>query len=142
MTNNRVVSRFGAALLLFCLAASAYAHHGIVGWFDMSRSISVKGTVTSFEWTNPHSYISCDVKDEQGAITKWNAEMGGVPMLGRAGWRRETVKPGDQITLMGRPAKDGKHSMLLDKVVLANGKELPATDVPLPPAEGDKTPKE
>ena len=91
---------FPSAVVLFflSLAGSASAHHGFVSWFDMSRSITVKGTVTSFEWTNPHSYIYFDVKDEKGAIEKWSAEMGGVPMLGRAGWRRETVKPGDEIT--------------------------------------------
>ena len=142
MTNKLVVSRLTTVLLLLSLAPATYAHHGIVAWFDMSRSITVKGTVTSFEWTNPHSYIYFDVKDEKGAIEKWSAEMGGVPMLGRAGWRRETVKPGDEITLIGKPAKDGKHLMLLDKAILANGQELPASDVPLPPADGAKTPKE
>jgi Family of unknown function (DUF6152) len=142
MTNKLVISRLATVLLLLSLAAVTYAHHGIVAWFDMSRSMTVKGTVTSFEWTNPHSYIYFDVKDEKGAIAKWSAEMGGVPMLGLAGWRRETVKPGDEITLIGKPAKDGKHSMLLDKAILANGQELPASDVPLSPADGDKTPKE
>lgn len=131
-----------AVFLLLSLGRTAHAHHGIVAWFDMSRSITVKGTVTSFEWTNPHSYIYFDVKDDKGAVQKWSAEMGGVPMLGRAGWRREMLKPGDEIALSGRPAKDGKHSMLLEKVVLPNGQELPTVDVPLPPVEGAKAPKE
>lgn len=142
MKIKRVVFLAAGALLLFSFALATYAHHGIVAWFDMSRSITVKGTVTSFEWTNPHSYIYFDAKDEDGANEKWSAEMGGVPMLGRAGWRRETVKPGDQITLTGKPAKDGKHSMLLDKVVLANGQELAASDLGAADAsDGAKVPK-
>jgi uncharacterized protein DUF6152 len=131
-----------AVLVLLSLAAATYAHHGFVAWFDMTRSITVKGTVTSFDWTNPHAYIHIDVKNDKGAMEKWSAEMGGVAMLSRAGWRRDTVKPGDEITLIGRPARDGKPAALLDKVVLADGRELPASDLPLPPAEGAKTPKE
>ena len=114
----------GVALLFLSLAGSAYAHHGFVSWFDMSRSITVKGTVTSFDWTNPHSYIYFDVKDEKGATQKWSAELGAVAMLARAGWRKDTLKPGDEITLIGNPAKDGKPLMHLDKIVLANGQEL------------------
>jgi len=113
-----------AILSLLSLAGSAYAHHGFVSWFDMSRSITVKGTVTSFDWTNPHSYIYFDVKDDKGAVQKWSAELGAVAMLARAGWRKDTLKPGDEITLIGNPAKDSKPIMHLDKIVLANGQEL------------------
>ena len=113
-----------AVLLLLSLAGSAYAHHGFVSWFDMGRSVAVKGTVTSFDWTNPHSYIYFDVKDDKGAIQKWNAELGAVAMLARAGWRKDTLKPGDEITLIGNPAKDAKPLMHLDKIVFANGQEL------------------
>ena len=113
-----------AILILLSLAASAYAHHGFVSWFDMSRSVTVKGTVTSFDWTNPHSYIYLDVKDEKGATQKWSAELGAVAMLARAGWRKDTLKPGDEITLIGNPAKDAKPLMHLDKIVFANGQEL------------------
>jgi exonuclease VII large subunit len=111
-------------LLLLSLAGSAYAHHGFVSWFDMSRSVTVKGTVTSFDWTNPHSYIYFDVKDEKGAVQKWSAELGAVAMLARVGWRKDTLKPGDEITFTGNPAKDGKPQMHLDKIVFANGQEL------------------
>jgi exonuclease VII large subunit len=142
MKARRVVFSGACAFFLLWCAMAAYAHHGIVAWFDMSRSITVKGTVTSFEWTNPHSYIYFDVKDEKGANEKWSAEMGGVPMLGRASWRRETVKPGDQITLIGKPAKDGRHSILLEKAILANGQELAASDQGVAAAsEGAKVPK-
>jgi hypothetical protein len=118
-----------AAFILFSFAAATYAHHGIASWFDMSRSATVKGIVTGFDWTNPHSYIYLDAKDEKGVIQKWTAEMGSVGMLVRSGWRRGTLKAGDEIPLVGKPAKDGKPRMILDKAVLANGQELLARDV-------------
>lgn len=118
-----------AALSLLSLGGSTYAHHGVGAWYDTTRSVIVKGTVTSFEWSNPHSYIYVDAKDANGTIQKWSAEMGGLPMLTRHGWRRDTVKPGDEITLIGKPSRDGKPAMLLDKGVLGNGQELPANDL-------------
>jgi hypothetical protein len=124
VNNKLLVSATTSVLLLLSIAGPAYAHHGFVSWFDMSRSVTVKGTVTSFDWTNPHSYIYFDVKDEKGAIQKWSAELGAVAMLARAGWRKDTVKPGDEITLIGNPAKDGKPTMHLDKIIFANGQEL------------------
>jgi hypothetical protein len=124
MRNRLQVFSVTAVLLLLSPAGSTYAHHGFVSWFDMSRSVTVKGTVTTFDWTNPHSYIYFDVKDEKGAVQKWSAELGAVAMLARAGWRKDTLKPGDEITLTGNPAKDSKPMMHLDKIVLANGQEL------------------
>lgn len=125
-------------VLLLSLAGTSYAHHGISSWFDMARSTTVKGTVTGFDWTNPHSYIYLDAKDANGVMEKWTAEMGSVGMLVRSGWRRNTLKPGDEITLIGKPAKDGKPRMILDKVVFANGQELETRDVP---AEEGPAPK-
>jgi Family of unknown function (DUF6152) len=124
MRNKPLIFPAAVVLLLLPLAGSTFAHHGFVSWFDMSRSVTVKGTVTSFDWTNPHAYIYLDVKDDKGAIVKWSAELGAIAMLTRAGWKRDTLKPGDEITMTGNPAKDGKPVMHLDKVVLANGQEL------------------
>jgi len=129
MKDSLLVLLICAVLLLLSLAGATYAHHGFVAWFDTTRSITLKGTTTSFEWTNPHAYIYFEVKDEKGIIEKWSAEMGSVAMLARAGWKRDTVKPGDGITLIGKPSKDGKPAMLLDRLVLANGQELPASDL-------------
>jgi hypothetical protein len=130
MRNYLVAFRVAAGLLLLLVAPSTYAHHGINAWYDMTKSSTIKGTVTSFEWTNPHSYIHIDAKDEKGTIENWSVEMGNVGMLSRYGWRRDTLKPGDQITLIGKPARDGKPVMLLNKAVLANGQELQASDLP------------
>ena len=113
-----------AALLLLSFAGVAFAHHGFTSWFDMSRKVTVKGTVTGFDWTNPHAYIYLQVKDEKGAVEKWSIELGATGMLTRAGWRKDTLKAGDEITATGNPGKDGKPVMHLDKIVLGNGQEL------------------
>ena len=138
---DRLVFPVVAAFLLLALVGSSYAHHGITSWFDTARSITVKGAVTSFEWTNPHSYVYFDVKDAKGATEKWTAEMGGVGMLSRIGWRRDTLKPGSEITATGNPAKDGKPMMLLGKIVLPGGQELLGRDA-APSGEGTEAPKQ
>jgi len=86
----------------------------------------VKGTVTQFEWTNPHAYIHLDVKDDKGEVEKWSAELGSLECFPRANWKRDTVKPGDQITAFGSRAKDGRTVMRLEKVAFASGQELSA----------------
>jgi hypothetical protein len=140
MRNKLPAFPVAAVLLLFSFAGATYAHHGIVAWFDTARSITVKGTVTTFEWTNPHAYIYFDVKDDKGAVVKWSAEMGGVGMLARSGWRRDTLKAGDEITLVGKPSNNGKPIMLLDKVIFANGQELFGRDLTVP-VDGAPAPK-
>ena len=124
MRNKRLAFSATAIVLLLSLGGSAFAHHGFVSWFDTSRSVTIKGTVTSFDWTNPHSYIYLDVKNEKGAVEKWTLELGALAMLSRAGWRKDTVKPGDEITAIGNPAKEAKPVMHLEKIVFANGQEL------------------
>jgi len=128
MMNKPLVFSAACVLLLLSLAGATNAHHGIAAWYDVSKTATVKGTVTGFDWTNPHAYIRLDAKDEKGAIEKWTAEMGSVGMLSRQGWRRDTLKPGDEITLIGRPGRDGKPVMILEKIVLANGQELATSD--------------
>jgi Family of unknown function (DUF6152) len=115
---------FAAVLVLLIVSLPEYAHHG-ASMFDMVRLVTVKGTVTSFEWINPHSMIYADVKDDKGNVQKWAIETRGGPnALTRAGWSKETLKPGDDVTFVGHPAKNGTNNMRLVKVVLADGKEL------------------
>jgi hypothetical protein len=93
--------------------------------FDMKNSITMKGTVTRFEWANPHVMIFLDVKDNRGNIQRWAVETRGGPnVLTKAGWTKDTLKPGDQVTLIGHPAKNGTNTMRLAKVVWADGQEL------------------
>ena len=123
MRNRLLVFPAAAILLLLSFARATYAHHATAS-FDMTNSATVKGTVTGFDWTNPHVYIYVDVKDAKGAVEKWSVEMASVGMLARAGWRRDTVKPGDEITVIGNRAKDGRPFLHLNKLVFANGQEM------------------
>ena len=125
MRNHLLVFPAAAILLLLSFARVTYAHHATAS-FDMTNSATVKGTVTGFDWTNPHAYIYMDVKNERGTVEKWSIELGALAMLSRAGWKRDTLKYGDEITAIGNPAKDGKPTMHLSKIVFANGQELPS----------------
>jgi hypothetical protein len=121
---TRLLTVVITALALLLVSVPVYGHHG-ASMFDMVRLITVKGTVTSFEWSNPHAMIFADVKDGQGNVQKWAIETRGGPnALTRAGWSKDTVKPGDEAAFTGHPAKNGTNNMRLAKLVLANGKEL------------------
>ena len=122
-TRFKFLIAIAAGLLLF--SGQVIAHHSTAE-YDMTALISVKGTVTQFEWTNPHAYIHVEVKDDKGVVTEWLAELASLGMLSRVNWKRDTVKPGDEITIFGNRAKNGKPAMRLDKIVFANGQELSA----------------
>ena len=94
--------------------------------YDLTALTSVKGTVTKFEWSNPHAYIYLEAKDEKGNVVEWTAELASLGMLARVNWKRDTIKPGDEITITGNRAKNGRAIMHLDKIVFANGQELSA----------------
>src|SRR5690242_15018463 len=89
MRNHLLYFSAAAVFLLLPLAGLTYAHHATAS-FDMTNSITVKGTVTGYDWTNPHVYIYVDVKNDKGATEKWSVEMASTGMLARAGWKRDT----------------------------------------------------
>jgi hypothetical protein len=114
------------ALVPFCLlliASPMLAHHG-TSPYDSTKLTTVKGTVTSFEFINPHVEIYVEVKGENGKIEKWVGEANSPNVLTRHGWSREIIRPGDQITVIGNRAKNGTFMLRLQKVVLADGREL------------------
>jgi len=111
------------ALLIFLAPRATDAHHS-VAQFDMVHITTVSGTVTEFEWSNPHSYIHLDVKSENGRTVKWLTEMRSVPNLSRAGWTHSTLKSGDKITARGHRAKDGRAFMVIERVELPGGQIL------------------
>jgi DNA/RNA endonuclease YhcR with UshA esterase domain len=103
----------------------AMAHHGEAN-YDTEKFISVKGTVTEFQFINPHVLISVEVKNERGEIEKWTGEARSPAMLSRYGnWDKGTIKIGDVITLTGHRTKNGTNFMRLEKIILPDGKELP-----------------
>jgi hypothetical protein len=100
------------------------AHHGEVN-YDTEKAVSVKGTVTDFQFINPHVQIFMDVKNDKGEIEKWSCEARSPIMLVRVGgWDKNTLKPGDVITATGFRAKSGSPILRLQKIVLADGKVM------------------
>ena len=83
------------------------AHHSFTAEYDSTKVRQFNGTVTKVEWTNPHARFYLDVKDERGAVTNWNFELGTPLLLRKLGWRADSLKIGDQVTVEGYLAKDG-----------------------------------
>ena len=115
--------RFFLALAVGVLAAAAVsAHHA---WpIDRSKEVTVKGTVTAFNWSNPHVMIDLEVKTDTGKIEKWNIGGPSTERMTGNGWDRNTLKPGDVITGIGYRHSDGSNVVQLQKIVLASGKEM------------------
>ncbi|MGH9648633.1 MAG: DUF6152 family protein, partial [Bryobacteraceae bacterium] len=99
------------------------AHHSFT-MFDATKVITITGTVTDFQWTNPHSYIEIDVPDESGAVKHWAIEMGSPSILQQSGWKFNNLKKGDKTTLVINPLKDGRPGGFLNSATLPNGKVL------------------
>jgi hypothetical protein len=105
------------------ISAPLFAHHGNSA-YDMSRTVPVKATITKFEYSNPHTQVYYDVTDDKGNVEHWVAETTNPAMLNRVGWSKDSLKPGDQVTLFVNPNKVGAKVTFLQKVVLSDGKEL------------------
>lgn len=116
------VVRLAVGFLTF--AAPALAHHSWHG-YDMKNLTTLKGTVTKFDWTNPHVWIRFDIKkDDAGKVEEWSAGGPSPSRMANGGWDKDTLKPGDQIMAVGNLINDGTHQMRLAKVVLMDGREL------------------
>jgi len=109
--------------VLLLLGSTATAHHSSAA-FDLEHQVTVMGTVTNFEWSNPHAFIYLDVKDKNGETEKWRVEANSPNMLTRVGWKRDIIRPGDRISVTGAPAKNGTKVMRLASMELANGQKF------------------
>jgi hypothetical protein len=115
-----------ARLLCLCIAPlmPLLAHHSFSAEFDGTKAVELKGVVTKLDWANPHVYFYIDVKDDKGNIVSWGCETGGPGGLIRAGWRRDSMKAGDQVTVDGYLAKDGSHLVDARNVTLPDGRKV------------------
>ena len=108
---------------------TATAHHSFDAEYDSKRTTTITGFVTKLDWVNPHAFVFVDVKDENGVVKNFRVEMGPPYALTRGGWKRDTVKIGDKVTIQAAAlAKDGSNaagSEQTTSMLLSNGQKLP-----------------
>jgi Family of unknown function (DUF6152) len=120
---TKFLALFALASSLLVIAVPSFAHHAWRG-YDMKNLSTLKGTVTGFDFGNPHVWMNLEVTTDKGDIEKWAAGGPSPSRMANAGWTKDTLHPGDQITIVGNRISDGTYKMRLSKVVLANGHEL------------------
>jgi hypothetical protein len=108
------------AVGLLGLSVPAWAHHS-GAMFDGKKTVSVTGTVKSFEWTNPHSWLEVMAEEKSGKQVQWSIELNGPEALFRQGFRPDSPKVGDHVTVVLHPLRDGRHGGSVISVLLPNG---------------------
>jgi len=111
-------------LALVVVSAPMFAHHGTAA-YDTKNPVTVKGTITEFNFVNPHVQLYFDIKNDKGEVEHWQGELTAPNKLARAGWTKRTLKPGDQITVTGSAGKNGGHSIWINKLIGPTGESLP-----------------
>ena len=110
--------------VFFCLiAGSALAHHSFA-MFDRSKEMTIVGTVADFQWTNPHTWIELDVPNQSGGVDKWSIELNSPNNLARQGWRSNSLKPGDKISVVIWPLRSGDKGGLFMSLQFPDGRVL------------------
>jgi hypothetical protein len=114
-----------AAAVALAMGPAALAHHSFA-MFDYKNQITLSGTVVSFQWTNPHAFIDLAVADQasQGATRRYTVECASPNVLTRLGWKFNTLKPGDKVTLLINPLKSGQAGGMLHEATLSDGRKL------------------
>ena len=116
------VAAAAASLLLFGVTATA--HHSVALQYDMTKEVTVSGSIVELEWRNPHAWLHLEVENEAGALELWKVEFGSANSLYRRGWRPANLPVGTIVTVHGLPARDGSRSVDGEEVTLADGTRL------------------
>jgi hypothetical protein len=117
-----------SAVLFLSCSIPAFAHHSFAVQYDAQKPVQVKGVVTKVEWTNPHARFYVDVKDSNGVVRNWNFEMASPNVLVRNGWKPNSMKPGDEVTVKGFeqriPSTSGPVMAIAEGVTGSDGKQF------------------
>jgi uncharacterized protein DUF6152 len=127
--NSKRILRVALTAASFLVSIPLLAHHG-ASEYDMTKIVTLSGTVKQLQFVNPHTLLVFTVKDDSGKAMEWQGELPSPNLLSRRGWSRSTLKPGDQVTVIGAPAKNGEKGMQVKKLVFPDGHELPGTVLP------------
>ena len=130
MTSRRTTWVGGVLCLLMVTAAPALAHHSFAV-FDHTRTLTIRGTVTKFQWTNPHGFLEVDVPQPDGTTKHFSIELTSINMMQRVGWRSNMIKAGDKVTAIVAPLLSGDPVGLGLEVTMADGTKR---DLPVPAA--------
>jgi hypothetical protein len=120
----RVICGVLTLAVALTLPAAALAHHSFAAEYDANKPVTLKGTVSKIEWTNPHARFYIDVKESDGTASTWNLELASPNVLVRNGWTRKSLNIGDEVTVQGAMAKDGSKMANARNVTLATGKRV------------------
>jgi len=118
--------------VLLVVGLPVFAHHSGAAEFDSTKKIDLTGTVTKVEWTNPHAHFYMDVKDASGNMVNWNLELASPNVLIRNGWKRNSVKPGDMVSVTGIRAKDNLNYGSASLITFPDGHKLNFTSAEEP----------
>jgi len=126
----RILSFALIVVVLVTAGAPGVAAHHSFAPFNMESEKTVSGTVKKFDWTNPHTWIWLDVPNDKGAVETWGIEGMSPNYLGRRGWTKNSLKPGDKVSIVVRPMRDGSPGGMFVRATLADGRELRQTGQP------------
>jgi len=121
----RVVSFLTVLSISLVICGPAVAHHSM-SMYDHDHDTTFKATILEFAWENPHTQIIFDAADDHGNVVKWVAEGPGPNRLSSHGWSKDSLRQGDQVTIVGNRNKDGSPTMGFKRVILADGQTLEA----------------
>ena len=129
-----MIRGLGACVAGLALSGPALAHHSFA-MFDAAKTVTMEGTVVSFELINPHSWLYITAKDASGKSVEWAFEMGGLAAMARVGFQKDWIKPGDRILVDFHPLKDGTHGGQYLGAKLADGRDVKGGETGLGPLE-------
>jgi hypothetical protein len=121
---KKLIASMTGIVCVFAGAAAAIAHHAFSAEFDSNKPIRLEGTVTKWEWINPHAWINLDVVGETGDVEKWRIEGGAPNALIRRGWTKDSLPPGTEIVVEGFLARDGANRASGRSITFTDGRKL------------------